>query len=175
MIEHNQKRYIDINEGTLAWVDNDTSLMWEVKTKDNINAMYTWHKRYEEAAIAQNNKWLESDVIDCHSYVERMNRERYAGFDDWRLPTKDELLSLVVESKKNIKIKVPLEENSCPAYWSDTPTLAVNIFKITADWKETAHIEGIWIVDYKRASAFGYKPDFTLWLRCVRSNWVLSS
>jgi hypothetical protein len=175
MIEYNQKQQIDIDEGTLAWVDDDTSLMWEVKSKENINALYTWHKRYEAAARAQNSKWLESDVIDCHSYVERMNRERYAGFDDWRLPTKEELLSLVVEDQEHIKIKIPLKGNSCPAYWSGSPTLAVNLFKFTTDWKETAHIEGICIVDYKKARAFGYKPEFTLWLRCVRSNWVLSS
>jgi hypothetical protein len=43
MIEYNQERQIDIDEGVLAWVDNDTNLMWEVKNKNNINAMYTWH------------------------------------------------------------------------------------------------------------------------------------
>lgn len=167
MIEYNQERQIDIDEGVLAWVDNDTNLMWEVKNKNNINAMYTWHKRFEDAALAQNNKWLEPEVIDCHSYVERMNRERYAGFDNWRLPTKDELLTLLID---DLSVKSPLANNCCPAYWSDTPTMALHAYKFTPDWRSEGYIDGIWIIDVKKGEALGYKPENTLWLRCVRSN-----
>ena len=168
MIAKDQEQQIGIDSGVLAWVDSDTNLMWEVKNRDNINAMYTWHKRYKKEGLSQNNKWLNPDLVDCHSFVEKMNRERYAGFDDWRLPTKDELISLVAQENENLKIKAPLSA-SCPAYWSDTPTFVVNMVSFTADWKLTGHIEGIRIVDFKQGEEFEYKPENTLWLRCVRN------
>ncbi len=36
---------------------------------------------------------------DAEKYIQQLNRERFAGFDDWRLPTLEEAMSLM-ESKK---------------------------------------------------------------------------
>jgi len=85
MIQHDQDKIIEFDDGILAWVDNDSGLMWEVKSKENIDFMYVWHKN-KVADVAEEFKVkFEPEIHDCTSYVESLNKEQYSGFNDWRL------------------------------------------------------------------------------------------
>ncbi len=59
--------------------DNKTGLIWEIKTTDgslrDMSNRYTWY--------------------DLNSFVTSVNKKSLCGANDWRLPTKDELFTLV--------------------------------------------------------------------------------
>jgi len=62
--------------------DNRTGLIWEVKTRDgsvhDMGNTYDWKGAHED-------------------FIEELNRSRFGGFTDWRLPTSDELRSIRVK------------------------------------------------------------------------------
>jgi serine/threonine-protein kinase len=64
--------------GDMVVVDSATGLMWHQSGSDD--AMH-WD--------------------DAKEWVEDLNSEGYAGYQDWRLPTVDEAVSLLESSKKN--------------------------------------------------------------------------
>lgn len=173
-IEYDQSRVIGIEDGVLAWVDKDEKLMWEIKNIDNIEMMYVWHTSYLKNLPATGPDSValgyESEIKDATSYVKRLNDSNYAGFNDWRLPKIEELEALIDHEGSHRKIKIPLQENTCAAYWSDTPSMVVNVYKVPgADIRDTAHFPSIKIVDFSNANTVGYKPGNSLWIRCVRS------
>lgn len=170
MIQTDQDKFIHFEDSILAWEDKDTQLMWEVKSKEALNFMYAWDKRYVDS-ISEDLKYkFELDIQDCTSYVERMNNEKYAGFQNWRLPTIEELQSLINKEGEGRYIKNPLRYNTCPAYWSITPVMVVNAYKIPGvDWRDTAYIPVINILDFVKPETLSYSPEQSLWIRCVRS------
>jgi len=62
-------KFVDNHDGTIT--DQTSGLMWQ---KGGSTDMMEW------SSIAQ--------------YIESLNKEKFGGFDDWRLPTLEELLSL---------------------------------------------------------------------------------
>jgi hypothetical protein len=74
----------------LIWKDRDRKIIWEVKNRDNFDEKFT----YDEAL----------------KYIDKLNREHYGGYRNWRLPTIDELLTL-----GNIKLFDYREPKSCYA------------------------------------------------------------
>ena len=95
----NQNEIIEFENNFLAWNDIDTGLIWELKTKENIENIYNWDDAFE--------------------YVKLLNDEIYCGFDNWRIPTKEELKTLITKNKNdNFYIKKPLSKNTDWAYWS---------------------------------------------------------
>ncbi|MDD5373264.1 MAG: DUF1566 domain-containing protein [Sulfurimonas sp.] len=83
---------------TETWYDAETNLTWELKTPENATHRYVWGK--ENIPNAWNPEALTDDVKDTQSYIEKLNKENYGGFSDWRLPTLDELKDLC--SKREI-------------------------------------------------------------------------
>ena len=171
-IQSDQNKIIEIDDNVLAWIDESTNLMWEVKNIENFNHMYVWHKRYVKSAPTIGTF---DSITDAISYAERLNTNIYADFSDWRLPTVEELESLIDPDGSDYYIKTPLRKNTSPAYWTDTPSQAWNIYRTRGEspnsgWKETAHIPAIKIVDFKKPGTGDYAPENTLWVRCVRSH-----
>ncbi|MCP4104259.1 MAG: DUF1566 domain-containing protein [Desulfobacteraceae bacterium] len=74
--EYASQGYVDNRDGTVT--DMDTGLMWERSGAEK-------KMNYGEA----------------QKYIDELSRERFAGHSDWRLPTVDELLSLVEPGKKS--------------------------------------------------------------------------
>lgn len=121
-----EKQKIKAQRSLEVWLDSKTELMWEIKTEENIKHRYVWSE--EDVENAQNLELLTDDVKDAFSYADKLNRNRFGGYDDWRVPTKEELKTLLTnrESKiegfngKNYFIKDELSKNCSSYYWSST-------------------------------------------------------
>lgn len=67
-----------ILNGKKVVIDHTTKLMWQ----QSGSLSYMYYK-------------------DAFKYIDRLNREKFAGFDDWRLPTLEEAMSLMEPTRKN--------------------------------------------------------------------------
>ena len=120
-ISTDQNKAIEFSDNIEAWIDTDTGLMWEVKTKENIGHYYVWSKEYIEKAYFPEK--LTDDVKDAFSYAQKLNANNHAEFSDWRVPTLKELETLLTEEENNdYYIKYPLSKNTAASdyYWSST-------------------------------------------------------
>lgn len=93
------------DQGYRMVLDNNTGLIWEVKSPfpDDINC--------------RDDKYAWQDAQDV--YIARLNAENYAGCSDWRLPNKDELRSIIDYSRTNPAIdKWYFPHGQTAFYWS---------------------------------------------------------
>ncbi len=74
-------------EGLRAVKDKNTGLIWEVKSPEAGDVNYS-QKKYN---------WRDSK----NRYLERLNQESYAGRNDWRIPNRDELKSIISYDREN--------------------------------------------------------------------------
>lgn len=79
-VESNDKRYLDHGDGTIT--DTKTGLMW--MKKDSYLHFGHWLN------------WREA-----HEYVRQLNDEGFAQYNDWQLPSTDELKTLYEPEKVN--------------------------------------------------------------------------
>ncbi|MFZ2446841.1 MAG: DUF1566 domain-containing protein [Syntrophobacteraceae bacterium] len=68
-----KQRFILVPEANMVVVDSKTGLMWQ------------------RSASADRLVWK-----DGFSYIEKLNNENFAGYSDWRYPTKDEIATLIL-------------------------------------------------------------------------------
>ena len=76
-----------------AWVallDTEETLIWECKTESGIHGE---HRRFTNFETNQTS--------DSVQFVIEVNRERFAGESDWRMPTVDELAALYVATDRS--------------------------------------------------------------------------
>lgn len=80
-----------------------TGLIWEVKSAEQglhySKNTYTWYHPDANInkgvpGVANGGKCVASSC-DVYAYVQAINNTKLCGFNDWRLPTRDELLTLV--------------------------------------------------------------------------------
>lgn len=169
MLALDQKKVIELYSGITAWVDTQTGLMWEVKNGCNLKYMYVW-SRSRVAKVEESCKvWMEDEVRDCGSYIERMNSAAYSEYSDWHIPTIDELKTILSTTEGGVTtIKPPLSKNCMRGTWSDSPTMVVHAYKATNDWRNEGYIPTIQVLDLETMSAAPYDPGHTLWIRAVR-------
>lgn len=147
--------------------DNKSSLVWEVKTSaPGLHAAtntYTWFNSDSKT----NGKWegkqnggaCTGSRCDTEAFIAAVNAERWCGFDDWRLPSKVELSSLVDVSVRIPGPTLPIEhfpnaQNGKAGYWSATP------FRM--------HESGAWAWRFDQAADFVALKDVPAYVRLVR-------
>ena len=120
-------------------LDNKSSLVWEVKSENEgiqyaLNT-YTWFDGVsgrENGTYSKNCYWGKS--CNTQSYIEDINEAELCTYSDWRLPTRDELRSIVdYYGDSDILIDLLLFPNTqMDTYWTsmsakDNPSLAYEI------------------------------------------------
>ena len=112
-------------------IDHTTSLMWQ----QGGSAKYMRH-------------------LDVRQYVQQLNRDKFAGYIDWRLPTLEEAMSLMESEKKNGDLYIdPVFDQTQRWIW-------------TAD-KETSFEE--WSASFVFGSCGYNRVDSFNFVRAVRS------
>jgi uncharacterized protein (TIGR02145 family) len=155
------------NINSEVWLDKATNLMWQV---DINNKKYTWEKAFD--------------------YVERLNEENYGGYNDWRVPTLEELMSL-----GNVKLENYLDDSekkykdyddwkgknwekgydNGKSYSGKTfikqPLLASMSIKFQTFWSSVSdeyYNEYAWVVYFGNGGIYSYNKSGSYCIRCVR-------
>ena len=71
-------------------------------------------------------------------YIERLNRERSTGHSDWRIPTVEELASLLARERKSGVHLAPVFDNKQIRCWTIDPCDPT-----------ASHLRGAWIIDFQ--------------------------
>jgi len=127
-LEYIRNEFKENGDGTIT--DHAAGLMWQKAGSDGRFG------EYEEA----------------EAYVERLNSECFAGYDDWRLPTIDELISLLEPARQSNNLHInPIFDGNQRQCWS-------------SDRRETG---GAWHIHFQ--SGVVYWPAIALSVRAVRT------
>lgn len=113
--------------------DNVTGLMWEVKTDDgglhDKDWTYTWYELDETknggfAGRQNEGSCGSTSQCDTTGYVSSVNTATWCGVNDWRMPTHQELLSIVNFDKSDLLIDPLYFPNTQPVpFWSSSPAV----------------------------------------------------
>ncbi len=118
-------------------VDDVTDLMWQKSgSGDSIS--------YEEA----------------EKYIQQLNQENFAGYNDWRLPTIEELLSLLENEEQSNDLYIdPLFDSTQTGVWS------ADIYRI----KSESLPKSVWRVFFTHGLVYVHNIESEYYVRAVRS------
>ena len=133
-----------------------------VRGEQLVDSNFSRHDTYQIVTdTATNLVWQDDNAtettqktwIDAISYCEDLNIGVYS---DWRLPNKNELLSIVDRSSVDSAIDTAFNHSVSDYYWSSTTTV---------DSKTWA-----WLVNFDRGDLYSYNKSNGGYVRCVRDN-----
>jgi hypothetical protein len=113
-IKHDSKGN-SLEDNTEQWTcvhDTNTGLMWEVKSEDDAmrksGNLYSWYnpERKTLQGEADGGRCKGDADCDTHSYIQAMNKQNYCGHNDWHLPTREQMQTLVDFEGGDIKTKI---------------------------------------------------------------------
>ncbi len=102
----------DNNEQWTCVYDVQNGLMWEVKSNDdtlrNSNNLYSWFDPEHATVKGKPDGGRCKGDADCDTgaYVHAMNKQNYCGHNDWRLPTREQMQTLVYLENANDAVKI---------------------------------------------------------------------
>ena len=139
--------------------DNHTGLMWEVKTddgglrdKDNTYRWYNTDTNTNGGAVG-----FDDGGNNTQAFAQAVNTQTLCGHNNWRLPSKKELLSIVNYSKSYSAIDGAYFPNTQSGeYWSSSPD-AHDSYRA-------------WGVFFNRGQDSGDHKSNTLFVRLVRAS-----
>ncbi|MDP2752356.1 MAG: DUF1566 domain-containing protein [Rhodocyclaceae bacterium] len=107
-------------------LDTASGLVWEVKTDDNgprdKKWTYSWHDKTLEkqrlpVGYLDGGQCMPKGRCDTESYMADINKRGLCGFRDWRLPTVEELESLLRPDAQGAKIDARFFPNTLASYF----------------------------------------------------------
>ena len=111
--------------------DNVTGLIWEVKTDDgglrDKDNTYTWYNSDSNtnggnAGTENGGTCPDAGNCDTEKYVASVNAAGLCGYNDWRMPIKEELRSIVNYGAYNPAIETAYFPNTVGSYyWTASP------------------------------------------------------
>lgn len=122
----------DLPDNTTSWSsvrDRMSGLIWEVKqnrddTTDYDNPhdadnLYTWYDSNSETNGGDAGS--DGDGTDTEDLINQLNEEIFGGFADWRMPTCDELKTILDPQRFNPAINTDYFPETVPwYYWAST-------------------------------------------------------
>jgi hypothetical protein len=130
-LEYIQNDYEDQGE---VVIDHATGLIWQKSGSDS-----------------------PMSYASAQEYVKRLNRQRFAGHDDWRLPTIPELMSLLE----------PIEKNG--AFYIDPVFDSKQSWCWSADREIKGEAGPAWYVSFGSGYVYWYYAGYSYYVRCVCS------
>jgi len=107
--------------------DTQNNLMWEVKSNNNdlrnANNLYSWYNPDNQAAngIADGGRCQGNSECDTNAYIQAMNEQNFCGHNDWQLPTREQMQTLVYlknDDKSATINKNYFPETAASWYWT---------------------------------------------------------
>ncbi len=92
--------------------DTRNDLMWEVKSKNdalrNSNNLYSWFdpKNKKLKGKPDGGRCEGGTECDTNAYVQAMNEKNFCGHNDWHLPTRIEMQTLVYLNNQDDPVKI---------------------------------------------------------------------
>lgn len=135
--------------------DSTRHLLWENKTKANVNYSYSWYNPTDsEPGYESKGKCGNPGSCDTQKYIKDVNGNQLCGYSDWRLPTTKELEYLVVCPKT--KSGSWVENYKCIDYRTDglDPQINSEYFPNTGNysyWSSETYLEltrSAWFVNF---------------------------
>jgi hypothetical protein len=162
--------------------DNKTGLTWEVKTDDgglrDKDWYYSWYKPsgdnggiagYTDTTFGAPN-CSTKDNCNTDAFTNAVNTKGLCGKNDWRMPTKEELMKLVVCSDGKYDT-----DGSCTNYDSVAqPTINTTYFPNTVSdwyWSSSPYASSsslAWLVSFVNGNSYGYDKSSNSFVRLVR-------
>jgi len=131
-----RERFIDNHDKTIS--DPVTGLMWQ--------------------QVSSNTPL---DIKNARAYINSLNTSQSKGYNDWRLPTIEELMSLLEAEKQNNQLFIdPIFSNEHTMFWSSDTLAAKTPFGV--------RINSAWGVDYYFGYVFWGYLDNKYYIRAVR-------
>jgi hypothetical protein len=121
-----------------VWVDSDTSFMWQTTIKSK-----------------------PVRFIEAKKVVKELNRSKYAGYSDWRVPNKEELASLIKKDAQKDEKK--LKEPFC-----NYLNVTTSSFWTTIEYDTNPQMA--WAVNLVKGIDFGHHKDDRLQVLCLRDH-----
>ncbi len=95
---------------------------------------------------------------DVQKYIETLNQDQFAGYNDWRLPTISELLTLLESEKQSNTLHLnPLFDAAQSWCWSADKRMS-----------NKGSPEGAWNVNFHDGCVYWYQVEETLFARAIR-------
>lgn len=146
--------------------DNVTGLVWEVKSPTSANLRYSGHTYswYDGSTGSTGSDTctatLPSSLCNTSAYITAVNAAALCSYNNWRLPTRRELLTLVHNGASSPALDGTYFPNTISdLYWSSNTYMAfmVSTVKVSA-----------WLVNFSVGDAHTYNKAYPYYVRLVR-------
>ncbi len=130
--------------------DHITKLMWQDDYSDNGGNVVS--KSWIIKANWDAKKYDDTSGDTATTYCQNLT---LGGYSNWRLPTQNELLSIVDYGQNSPSINAVFINVGSSTYWTSTTS--------------SKYSENAWVINFKSGDAFTHSKKFEPYVRCVRN------